>query len=562
MPRASRVLRLAAAALAALVVAGCASIPVKGAVQQGNPVETRDALGFDFRPQGPEAGATPSEILTGFLAAGAGPQSNYEVARSFLSSSFAGQWNPNASVLIHGRATTTVSDGDAALQLVVPATGRVDDTGRYDEYASAVSTELPFSFVQEDGQWRISDAPDGIVLPRAFFDRLFEERPLYFYDPTYSYLVPDLRWFPATADAPTRIVEALLAGPSAPLAAPVLASAFPSGTTLERQSVATTGGEAVVELNDTVVRADDLAQQRMQYQLSRTLVGGAILSAGISVDGSDLDIPSFGSDAPTVQPLVNSRAVVGRDGAFGFLSGDDLAPLPGISDTVAALDPTAAVYSGESGAAAVLASGGVSYVAPGQDPVLIDSRDDLIAPTLDSSGYVWSVPGNAPLALTATPAGGTAIGIAAPGLADATTIVSIAVSRDSTRLLVLLGTAEGARLRVFGIVRDATGAPVGLSTTAFELVPPTEEPIAATWVTDGAVASLGRDPEGASTVSTQEIGGQRSDVLGGVVDAVALVGGNGLAGLRLLTADGSVQVLRGSGWQPTASGVAFLASQR
>ena len=80
------------------------------------------------------------------------------------------------------------------LRLVVPATAAVDGSGRYDEFADAQTMELPFRFTEEGGEWRISQAPDGTIFAAAIFDRLFAKRSLYFYDPTFTYLVPDVRW--------------------------------------------------------------------------------------------------------------------------------------------------------------------------------------------------------------------------------------------------------------------------------------------------------------------------------------------------------------------------------
>ncbi|MCU1570394.1 MAG: hypothetical protein JWR33_1135 [Naasia sp.] len=558
-------LRMTRAALAAAVVvalAGCASIPMSGPVNEGDPLTPGEALGFDFRPQGPDVGASQSEILAGFLAAGAGPQDNYQVARQFLTSTFAKEWDPGASVTVHGPATTALSDGQGGMRLMVPAVGRVDGRGRYEEYGKPLLVELPFRMAKEDGEWRITQAPNGIVLSTGFFDRLFAERALYFYDAGFDYLVPDLRWFPSTAEAPTRVVEALLDGPSAPLASPVLVSAFPEGTNLERQSVTSLGGEAVVELNNEVVRADPITQQRMQYQLERSLVGGSIISVRMSVDGSEVEVDPFGSAAPIVQPLVNPRALAGRADQFGFLTADEIAPIQGLSDTIVALKPTAAVYSDADQLTAVLTDGGVLAVRPGSPAVPIDDRGGLVAPSLDSQGFVWTVPGGDPSAIRATAPGRDPAPVAAKGLTDATEILSLAVSRDSARLLTLLRTVDGVSLRVFGIGRDGTGRPLALSDDWFDLVPPAGDPVTATWAADTTVASLGRDEDGGSSVTTQEVGGRVSDTLGELADAVALVGGNGLSGLRALRSDGSVQVLRGSGWQTVATDVAFLAAQR
>lgn len=555
-----RAVRAAFAAALIAALAGCATIPVTGPVTGGGALAESEDLGFVFRPQGPAEGAAPVEILTGFIAAGAGPQNNYEVARQFLTADFAPEWDPNAGTLVHSRSTSTLVESDTSLALVVPVSGRVDGAGRYEEYGDQLSVELPFRLVQEAGEWRISEAPSGTVVARSLFDRLFAQRALYFYDPTFTYLVPDLRWFPAAADAPTRIVEALLEGPSAPLAAPVLASAFPEGTTLARQSVTTTAGEAVVELSNEVVRADPTTRQRMQVQLARSLVSRNVVSVRISVDGTEPMAPA-GGGTPILQPQVNPRPLVARDGEFGFLVGDQVEPLEGFSDAVAGLAPTAAVFGRDTEQLALLTEAGVVALQAGQDPLVVDDRAGLIAPGLDNGGYLWTVPADRPGELRVTQPGGEPLELAEPWM-EASRIVALAVARDSTRLLVLLDTAEGPRLRVHGIVRDGAGAPVSLSPNWFELVPPEGTPVTATWVSETAVGSLGVDAQGVGAIRTQDVAGQQLDVVADVPGAVGLVGGNGLSGLRVVTADGAVAVLRGTTWQRTGSGVTLLATQR
>ncbi len=51
-------------------------------------------------PNGPTAGAPPADILAGFMQAVRAPQSDYSVARKFLSPAIAGIWDPNAGVLV------------------------------------------------------------------------------------------------------------------------------------------------------------------------------------------------------------------------------------------------------------------------------------------------------------------------------------------------------------------------------------------------------------------------------------------------------------------------------
>ena len=544
---------------AMLVLSGCATIPLSGSVQSGNRTDAEDPLSTVFSPSGPTDGQSATDIVAGFIAAGTGPQDNYKVARQYLSRSFAAQWNPNARVLVHDVATS-VLESEGAVQLVVPAAAEIDETGRYTELPASDPVELGFTLVEEDGQWRIAQAADGVVLLRQQFEALFAQRALYFYDPTYAFLVPDLRWFPSTADAPTRIVEALLTGPAEPIAKSVQ-SAFPTGTRLTRQSVSTTAGVAEVALNDVVAAADTITRQRMKLQLTSALVGGQVFTVRVSVDGRGIAIPDFGEEGPVEQPLVNQRALVLTDAAFGLQSGEEIASVGPAGDVILALQPRAVTMTSAFDLAAVLAPDGVHVVRSDGQQQLVDDRANQIAPTLDGQGFVWTITSSDPTNLRAIDSSSGAMTPIETTWVDATSVQSIAVSRDSTRLLTLLDVGGASVLRVYGIIRDSDGAPFTLSDSSYELILPPGTAVSTTWVDDSTVGTLVRAGEADYRVVIQDLGG-RSTLLPRLTDATTLVGGNGQGGLRILTASGDLQVVRGAGWQPVASGVTLLATQR
>lgn len=226
-----RVLALVGAAtLAAMGLTSCVAIPSSGPVLTGREV-SEDGLNprSEFVPDGPVAGADQEAILRGFIDAHSG--SSYDVARQFLSTALAEEWEPRESVQVRAEDTSTRIDRVAASALeydfVLSAT--VDRDGMFTTYPSAPQT-LAYEFVKEGDEWRISAAPDGIVLRNGTFFELFSRHSLYFLDPARRALVPDLRWFPG-GTAATRVVSALLNGPPEWLQRAV-GTAFPEGTQL------------------------------------------------------------------------------------------------------------------------------------------------------------------------------------------------------------------------------------------------------------------------------------------------------------------------------------------
>ena len=63
------------------MVASCTAIPSSGPVISAQIEATTSSVDVDFLPPGPSAGATPEEIVAGFIAAGAAAQDNYRVAK-------------------------------------------------------------------------------------------------------------------------------------------------------------------------------------------------------------------------------------------------------------------------------------------------------------------------------------------------------------------------------------------------------------------------------------------------------------------------------------------------
>jgi hypothetical protein len=174
---------VAALALGVLLLAGCASIPDSGPVEQGDAVADQAPGDVVYTPIGPVADSSQERILRDFIGAGTGPQDNYAVAREFLAEGFADDWDPRASVTVRPGGGSTTRTSDDRLEYAFTASATVDVGGHYVPTTSTVPTTLSYSFVQEDGQWRISDAPDGTVLSPATFQSIFRAHAVYFTTP-------------------------------------------------------------------------------------------------------------------------------------------------------------------------------------------------------------------------------------------------------------------------------------------------------------------------------------------------------------------------------------------
>lgn len=565
-----RVLLALVAMLLPLTLVGCVSVPTNGPVLEGQVIDPEVRQDITFLPSPPQRDADPETILQGFIDAATGTEDNYAVARQYLMPEFAERWQPQQSVLIREGIESFIpfsQDGmDPRVDYVATIGGSVDASGHFAQFPQSQSVTLSYTFQQDaEGQWRIADGPDGIVLSAADFDVLFSQHSLYFFDQTTTFLVPDVRWFASRSQTSTRIISALLAGPSEWLQGAVR-SAFPEGTALSELSAVTVDddGVAVIDLSDEALTASDAQLRLMRQQAEQSLRNvAAVTGVRFTVDQASLSVPQGGSEA-TIDPTVDDRTLVMRGGEFGWYSSGDVGPIGSLSDKVVALGATAATLNSQITGAAVQTPQGVFGVRTGDAaPVLLDERPGLIPPTIDQQDFVWSVPADSPYAVQARPVdGGDPIAVSTSSLPEASRVVSIDVSRDGSRLLLLLASDSGPRLVVAGILR-ASGAPTGLTQAVLDI--PLDEGTAldATWVADETVAVLLETGEG-RLVEQRTLGGGSVN-LGTVDGATRIVGGNSTAtvpAIRALSGNGTVYVRAASGWAAMIRDVSFIATQQ
>ncbi|SIN70777.1 GerMN domain-containing protein [Agromyces cerinus] len=558
------VLAAIAAVAVPVLLAGCVSIPSSGGVNAGSPAVVEEAPELDTIVAPPAKDATPQQIVEGFIDAAQSPRNNYQAARDYLTPAFADEWSANAGATIDVPGERKFT-GLGETEIVVDATpaAQLTATGQYDISESSAPVELKYKLEQnDDGQWRISFANPGLLVDETTFAQVFRSYPLYFFSPDFEFLVPDLRWFAGRDSVQTSIVRALLVGPSDWLAAGVH-TAFPEGTRLDSGSVPIEGQVASVDLSGTT--DDDVASvQRMELQLQESLDGVRnVESVDLSLNGVEQDVPQL-SPAPQKNPTVDPRPVVFDGTAFGYLatSGEGVEQIPDLSPQVEALVPTGAALGANGEAAAVRAADGVvSVVRAGEEPEQLDPRDGLIVPAIDGTGAVWSVPAGLPGQLVVYPGDRSLDPIQLPVPWTGSSIAALEISRDSTRLVALLGDGDTTHFVAASIQRDAAGTPTALSRVTLGLDDVDGTPLDVTWLDARTVASLTAVPGGGTRVIRQELGGvavPRQGPEGGI----AIDGGNSVQDLRVLTGAEVLEAPSGVGWQARASGIRLIASQQ
>lgn len=563
--RTAAVALIAATASFLLLLTGCAAIPTSGAVLNSNVQDDTQTTNLRYYPASPVPGASREEVVQGFIDAGTGLQNNFAVARQFLTVAEASHWQPGKRVLITDGQVSMRSPGQSRVTVNVSVTGEIDEHGVYTERVSGKPTTLSFELTEENGQWRISEAPDGIVLLRQPFTDLFRATPLTFYDVQRRYLTTDLRWFPRDSDIIGRTVSELLAGPAQWLyPGAAVTSAFPPQTRL-LSPVTVSGGEATVNLSNEAsasAEAGDLSLMRLQ--LEQTLGGFTeVTSVSMRVNNARIDAAAPTDSEVVRRPDVNSLPLVYQQGHLGYLGTDSLIRPAGADrvDAVAGeLQPLRGALSASRKTATLLTERGTYVLRYGDaEATLVDSRGGQVEPALDNWDWVWTQSTTQNGLYVSQIGGGTMFELPLP-TGVARNFTSHQVSRDGTKLAVLFTTREGVTLAIMPILRkggepDALGDPL--------LVPmPTAEETAndVAWVDGNSVAMLVNNSSGSTEVRLYRVGGELTS-LGTIPNAMQVAGANTLAGMRVVDKQGVVYAPRGTRWQASTATVNFLFAQ-
>lgn len=536
-----------------LVLAACTGLPTSGYVNPGRGPQTDDdTQSFAFVPDGPQDGASPTDIVEGFLRAGSGPADDWATAKMFLAPGT--QWDPRARVtvdrLADRRATASADGTSVSVGLSTVAT--VDANGAYTPTLIGTSENLAFSLTLVNGQWRITRAPDGVVLYEEVFPTVYQSASIAYFDPSWNYIVPDVRWFPRALVA-SRVATALVDGKPSTWLAGAVRSAFPDGLSLVGRSVTlSSSGVAQVQLPRTALSLDSTTLDRMQTQLARSLSSAGVSDVQMTVDGTPITASEVAVRVTRVDP---TPAIMTKAGVFGALSGDQVTPFGPLSDAVESLDPAAVELEADRSIAAVRTNAGAvsSALADGRT-YLLDDRPGLVAPSIDANGAIWSVPRNSPSALrTFTPEGvPTSVGNAWP---DASEVVAFQISRDGTRVAAIVTVAGAQEVWLSAIQRESgnitLGPPHVLSfdeSGAFDIA----------WLDDATLGVL-TSASGATKLREIGVGGRGTDA--SAPDGARVLAG-GSTSIRVLDDAGRLYSRRGGSWTLVASDVRVLASQQ
>jgi hypothetical protein len=295
--------RLIGVVLAVALLGGCATVPTKGTIRNGERqglAPDLGGVGVEAKP--PRANIGDMQIVSGFLEAMSDSQA-YDVARQYMTPEAAGAWRPESQTVVYDQRPESLTRKGEGIQLTAHKIATIGERGEWIPATATDKADFFFKLKKVDGQLRVDSVPPGAYLGSNQVDLKLAPRNLYFFNQSRDLLVPDQVWLPQSlpsGQAATQLIQELLKGPTTRLGNGVVSIA-PPGTEVQ-VSVPVDLGVATVALNDTAGSLSDQDRRLLAAQIVWTL-NQLNLRAKITVGGAPL-LP----DEPEVLPFTNFSA--------------------------------------------------------------------------------------------------------------------------------------------------------------------------------------------------------------------------------------------------------------
>ncbi len=462
----SRLARFVAMVALLPVLTACLQLPESGPLvttTQGGSGESD--VGPYIEPAPPQPGESPADIVKHFFDAMMASSLQVSVAGQFLSREARASWDPKRATLTYADATQP--QGSNTVQMAVSGVNRLDSAGAW--LGPADVTALSFPMVVEDGEWRIGEAPDALIVPEAWFELRFRQVALYFFDPTAQVLVPEPVYVPRGEQLSSSLVRGLLAGPQTG-DAQISRTFLPPGLQMELSVPVTQDGVAEITLQGD---PGDLAREAVPMvlaQLAWTLRQDPdVRSFRLAIGDETVGLPQgatqlsvdYGADYdPSV---VNaSQDLYGlRDGLVVAVTGDQDPELQGPLSTTdfglrdLAVGLTAQRVAGVTGSGReVLVADLTEATSVAQE--VISQGEDILKPVWDFEDRLWLVDRRRSGAAVSVVVDDVRSTVEIPGVSGAS-VKSFAVSRDGSRFVAVVKQPDSDVVLVSRVVRDSEG---------------------------------------------------------------------------------------------------------
>jgi hypothetical protein len=451
-----------------LAVTGCSTVPSSSPTVQITDAPSRPSESVGIEPLPPEPGATPEEIVRGFIEASASSRPGHRVAKQHLTPQAATGWSDEGGITVISPDFATVAVSAGSVALTANPVGTVDERGVFTVGGTGIFTRQ-FNLQKVKGEWRISDPPNGLIILESDFERLYTERDVFFLDPTRQRVVPDPRLLIKGDAQPTALVQRILDGPSGPIAAGVRNAL--TGVKLRDAVTISSQSVAVVDLTMTGL-ANDPAPVLSQIcaQIVWTLAPLA-QTVEIRVDGEPVNIDGVPPQQTRGDWAAFDPDAVPLDAVGHYLNGGAVhtvatgAPIPGPAGTGAyGLSSAAVSADTRTGKLSFLvgvrsdASGAVLFAGPyDKDLAQVLNAATLTAPTVAATrSEAWVVRDGTDV--VRVPSGAAPQAVSAPTLPGLGRADVLRLSPDGVRAALVVAGPSGTSLYVGTVVRAEDGS--------------------------------------------------------------------------------------------------------
>ncbi|MGK5642271.1 LpqB family beta-propeller domain-containing protein [Streptomyces sp. URMC 126] len=584
----------AVAAVAGLLLAGCASMPDSGEVHAVDSSQRADA-DSQVRVYGvpPRKGEQPAELVKGFLEATTSDDPDYATARMYLAKSIKREWDPAASTTVLAempqvRLVQESRDREAGtgpsrrVSLTGKQVARVDDKHAYKPAARAYEQSVHLTY--EDGEWRIDALPPGLVVGVPDFQRIYRSVNKYYFAELgpgeggkgRDVLVADPVYLRKRIDTVTSAVKALLDGPTTWLD-PVAATAFPPGTRLTDERLSMDDSNNLkVRLDGKAAGVGEAQCRRMAAQLFYTAQESARVES-VTLQSGDETLCSlkrerardFGPDRTAGRPEPRQYFLDARRRVVGLADTDDEARR--VAGPFGADGPrlgSVAVDRDERLAAVVSANGQSLFVAgleygtqPGEARLTSHggAKAGLTTPSWDGLDDLWVADQDPehPRLLRLRGGKGAPEEVPVAGL-DGGRITGVRIAADGVRIALVVTKGDRSGLWLGQVRRQDDAGRPGLSVRELRSVAPNFVHVdAVSWAGGSRLLVAGNEQGGLQQVEFIETDGSLSgaSALPGItgVGGVAAPEGQGRAAALLAERDGDiVRLLPDTNWKPVA----------
>ncbi|REF37540.1 LpqB family beta-propeller domain-containing protein [Thermasporomyces composti] len=578
--------RAIVAAVLALVgvLASCARVPTSGPVRfepMGTSSPGRTSI--PVLVSGPDPGDSAQQVARGFLDSMASYQAGQPISRKYLAPSVAERWQPSG-VFVYDSAVWPLSEPEPGRVLIdVPLVAHVGPGGAWTSAHPGERVKLDLGMTKVDGEWRISNPPDALIMSTFNFNREFAQHNLYFFDPNFEILVPDPVYLPIRGHLETLLVNALLRGPS-PWLRPAVQSALPAGTRLATPAVTVEDSVARIDLTGDIANLSDSQRRFILAQLAWTLgqVPGVrkveVTSDRVSLGVEDAGVRPESEKWPIYDPMVAGAArgaYALSKGRLVILGPDRTVPVRGplgqvdldarsIAVSLFAERDVAQPREGDKPASAhwlaTVSSDGTTvrvHSSAGETRTVLQGTD-IVEPSWDRTGQLWMTDRRGGRArILVRDLSERLFQVAAPGLTGKD-VRALKVSREGARVAALVEESGRTNLYVGRIERgDAMNAIRGLRQIRVPLTSMTD----LAWADLDRIVVLGREGESPARPTLVSVDGSQVEFLGSGPNAHALAAAPGQPVL-LAAEDGRLYVehsdyrwaVRGEGTCPAYPG--------